>query len=97
MVDETSWWIRQVDGCSIGGSISVVLSNKFCVKMESDLVKPLKSKLYKCHVHVIYSKQIKNKPGKLSEKFNNYHQKVKLAIEVSPSKLLKMVSLKRLL
>ena len=38
--------IRQVDGCPI----SVVLSNIFCVKMESDVVKPLKPKL----------KQIKN-------------------------------------
>ena len=32
----------QVDGCPIGDSISVVLSNIFCVKMESDVVKPLK-------------------------------------------------------
>ena len=89
--------IRQVDGRRIGGSISVVLSNKFWVKMESDVVKLLIPKLYKCYVHYIYSKQIKNKPDKLSEKFNNYHQKVKLAIEVSPCKLLKMVSLKHLL
>ena len=42
--------IRQVDGCPMGGPISVVLSNIFCVKMESDVVKPLKPKL----------KQIKN-------------------------------------
>ena len=89
--------IRQVDGCPIGGSISVVFPSKFCVKMESDVVKPLKPKHYKCFVHDIYSKQIKNKPDNLYEKFNNYHQKVKLAIEVSPSKLLKMVSLKHLL
>ena len=65
--------------------------------MEFDVVKLLKPKLYKCYVHNIYSKQIKNKPDKISEKFNNYYQKLKLAIEVSPSKLLKMVSLKHLL
>ena len=65
--------------------------------MESDVVKPLKPKHYKCCDHDIYSNQIKNKPDKLSEKFNNYHQKVKLAIEISPSKLLKMASLKHLL
>ena len=65
--------------------------------MEFDVVNPLKPKLYKCYVHNIYSKQIKNKPDKISEKFNNYYQKLKLAIEVSPSKLLKMVSLKHLL
>ena len=38
--------IRQVDGCPMSGPISVVLSNIFCVKMEFDVVKPLKSKLY---------------------------------------------------
>ena len=89
--------IRQVDGCPIGGSISVIFPNKFCVKLEYDVVKPLKPKHYKCYVHDIYSKHIKNKSDKLSEKFNNYHQKVKLAIEISPSKLLKMASLKHLL
>ena len=65
--------------------------------MEFDVVKPLKPKLYKCYVHNNYSKQIKNKPDKISEKFNNYYQKLKLEIEVSPSKLLKMVLLKHLL
>ena len=33
--------IRQNDRCPIGDWISVVLPNKFCVKMESDVVKPL--------------------------------------------------------
>ena len=64
--------------------------------MES-VVKPLKLKSNKRYAHDIYSKQIKNEPDKLSEKFNNYHQKVKLAIELSPRKLLKMVSWKHLL
>ena len=62
--------IRQVDGCPIGGSISVVFPDKFCVKMESYVVKPLKPKHYKWYVHDVYSKQIKNKADKLSEKFN---------------------------
>ena len=51
--------IRQVDGCPMGGPISVVLSNIFCVKMEFDVVKPLKPKLYKRYVNDIYSKRIK--------------------------------------
>ena len=34
--------IRQVDGCAMDGPISVVLSNIFCVKMEFDVVWPLK-------------------------------------------------------
>ena len=69
--------IRHVDGCPVGGPVSVVLSNIFCVKMESDVVKPLKSKLYKGYVDDIYSKQIKNPQNKLFEKLNNYHQNMK--------------------
>ena len=69
----------------------------FCVKIESGVVKLLKPKLYKRCANDIYSKWIKNQPNKLFEKFNNYHLKTKLTIEVNPSKILKMVSLKHLL
>ena len=37
--------IRHVDGCPMGGPISVVLSNIFSVKTVFDVVKPLKPKL----------------------------------------------------
>ena len=77
--------IRQVDECPMGGPISVVLSNIFCVKIEFDEVKPLKPKLY---VDDIYSKRTKNQPDKLFEKLNNYHRNIKLTIEINPSKLL---------
>ena len=72
----------------MGGPTSVVLSNIFCVKMEFDVVKPLKPKLYKRYVDDIYSKRIKNQPDKLFEKLNNYHPNIKLTIEVNPSKFL---------
>ena len=78
--------IRQVDGCPMGGPISVVLSNIFCVKMEFDVVKPLKPKLYKRYVDDIFSKRIKNQSDKLFEKLNNYHPNIKLTIEVNPTK-----------
>ena len=68
--------IRQVDGCPMGGPISVVLSNIFCVKMEFDVVKPLKPKFYKRYVDDIYSKWIKNQPDKLLKKLNNYHPNI---------------------
>ena len=38
----------------MGGLASVVLSNIFCVKMEFDVVKPLKPKLYKRYVDDTY-------------------------------------------
>ena len=52
--------IRQVDGCPMGSPISVVLSDIFCVKMECDVVKPIKSKLYKHYVDDIHSNRTKN-------------------------------------
>ena len=93
--------IIQVDECPMGGPISVVPSNIFCVKMEFDVV--LKLKLYKRYVDDIYSKRIKNEPDKLFENLNNYHPNIKLTIEVNPCKflnteiLIKTVSLKYLL
>ena len=80
--------IRQVDGCPMGSPISVVLSSIFCVKMELDVVKPLKSKLYKRYVDNIYIKRIKNQLDKLFKKLNNYHLNINLKIEVDPRKLL---------
>ena len=80
--------IRQVNGCPMGGSISVVLSNIFCIKIEFDVVKPLKPKLYKRYVNSIYSKVIKNQPDRLFEKLNSYHPNIKLTTEVNPSKFL---------
>ena len=80
--------IRQADGCLMGGPISVVLSNIFCVKMEFDVVKPLKPKRYKRYVNDVYSKRIKNQPDKLFEKLNNYHPNIKLTREVNSSKFL---------
>ena len=80
--------IRQVDGCRMGGPISVVLSNIFCVKMEFHVVKQVKPKLYKRYVDDICSKWIKNQPDKIFEKLNNYHPNTKLIIEVNSSKFL---------
>ena len=78
--------IIQVDECPMGGPISVVPSNIFCVKMEFDVV--LKLKLYKRYVDDIYSKRIKNEPDKLFENLNNYHPNIKLTVEVNPCKFL---------
>ena len=36
----------------MGGPISVVLSNIFCVKMEFNVVKPLKPKFYKRYMMI---------------------------------------------
>ena len=58
------------------------------VKVEFDVVKPLKPKLYRRYVDDICSKRIKNQPDKLFEKLNNYHLNIKLTIDVNPGKFL---------
>ena len=80
--------IRQVDGFPMGVPILVVLSKIFCIKMEFDVVKPLKPKIYKGYVDGIYNKWIKNQPDKLLKKLDNKHLNIKLTIEVNPSKFL---------
>ena len=75
--------IRSVYGCPMGGPVSVIFSNIFCVKMEFDIVKPLKPKLYKCNVNDIYIKWIKNQPDKLFKKLGNYHLNIKLTKEIN--------------
>ena len=73
-------FIIQVDGCPMSGPISVVFSNIFCVKMEFDVVKQLKPKLYKRYVDDIYDKRIKNQPDKLFEELSHYHLNINLTI-----------------
>ena len=61
--------IRKIDGCSMRGPISAVLSNILCVKLEFDVVKPLKLKLYERYADYIFSKRIKNQPDKVFKKY----------------------------
>ena len=80
--------IRQVDGCPMVGPISVVYSNIFCVKMEFDVIKPLKPKVLQTLYWWYFSKRIENQPEKPFEKLNNYHPNIKLTIAVNLSKFL---------
>ena len=72
----------------MGGSISFVLSNVFCVKMEFDIFTPVTPKLYKLFVDDIYNKRIKNQPGKVFHKLNDYHPNINLTRKLYPSKFL---------
>ena len=72
----------------MGIPVSLAVPNIFCVKMEFDVVKPLKPKLCKDYVNDIYSKQIKDQPDSSSEKLNIDHANTKLAIEINSNKLL---------
>ena len=56
--------------------------------MESEILIPQKPLFYCCYVDDIYNIRKKFKHDELFEKLNNYHLKIKLTIEVTPTKFL---------
>ena len=52
--------IKQVDGCPMGGSISLVFSGIYVCKMEGDIVIPANPILYKRYVDDTYVRRIKH-------------------------------------
>ena len=53
----SSKFLKQVDGCIIGGPLSVTFSDIYMVKMENDVVIPSKPIFYCRFVDDIYSRQ----------------------------------------
>ena len=76
-----------MDGCTMGGPLSVTFSDIYMVKMENDVVIPSKPIFYHRFVDDIYSRQ-KLGDNVLFEQLNSYHQNIKLTIEVNPSTFL---------
>ena len=79
---------KQIDGCTMGGPLSVTFSDIFMIKMESEIVIPNKPLFYRRFVDDIYNRRKKFQWDELFEKLNSYHPKIKLTIEVSPKKFL---------
>ena len=80
-------FLKQVDGCTMGGPLSVTFSDIYMVKMENDVVIPSKPIFYRRFVDDIYSRR-KLGDNVLFERLNSYHLNIKLTIEVNPSKFL---------
>ena len=78
--------IKQIDGCPMGGPISVVFADIYMCKMED--VAPLKPIFYKRYVDDTYVRRKKNTTDELFEKLNTYHDNIKLTIEENPTKFL---------
>ena len=79
---------KQVDGASMRGTLSVILSDCFMNKMERDIILPLKPKFYRRFVDDTYRRRKKNEPGELFSEMNFYHPNINLTIEINPSKFL---------
>ena len=67
-----SRFLKQVDGCTIGGPLTVTFSKIYMVKMENDFVIPSKPIFYRRFVDDIYSRQ-KLGDNILFDRLNNYH------------------------
>ena len=80
-------FLKQVDGCTMGGPLSVTFSDIYMVKMENDVVIPSKPIFYRRFVDDIYSRR-KLGDNVLFDRLNSYHPNFKLTIDVNPSKFL---------
>ena len=75
-----SRFVKQVDGCTMGGPLSVPFSDIYMIKMENDIVIPSKPIFYHRFLDDIYSRQ-KLGDNVLFDQLNNYHPNIKLTIE----------------
>ena len=58
--------IKQIDGCPIGGTISVVMSGIYMAKMERDVVNPKNPIFYKQYVDDTYVQRKKKKISQMT-------------------------------
>ena len=79
-------FLKQVDGCTMGGPLSVTFSDIYMVKMENDVEIPSKPIFNRRFADDICSRW-KLGDNVLFERLNSYHPNIKLTI-VNPSKFL---------
>ena len=79
---------KQIDGCAMGGPLSVILADIHMVRTENKVIKPMNPPFYERFVDDIYSKRNKSQQDVLFETLNNFHPNIKLTIKVNPVKFL---------
>ena len=72
----------------MGSPLSVTLADIHMIRMETDVVVPIRPIFYKRYVDDRYNHCQKNTVDKLYDRLNNYHPKVKLTIETNPLRFL---------
>ena len=88
-------YYKQIDGCTMGGPLSVILADIFMTKLEKDVVLPMNPSFYKRFVDDVITKRIKDQPDHLFKKLNEYHHKIKFTCEVNPHKFLDTVLIRQ--
>ena len=67
---------KQIDGCTLGGPLSVTMSDICMVEMETDVTPPLKPFLFSRHEDNIYNRCRKDEFNEVSHALNNYHENI---------------------
>ena len=81
-------YYKQSDGCTMGGPLSVILSDIYMTKLEEDVITPMDPPFYKRFVDDTFNKRTKNVPDEMFMKINNYHPNIKYTLEVKPERFL---------
>ena len=77
---------KQTNCCTMGGPLSVPLSDIHMIRMETDVVVPIRPIFYKRYIDYIHNRRQKNTSDVLYDALNNYHPKIKLTIETNPQR-----------
>ena len=81
--------VKQIEGCPMGGAISVIMSGIHMKRMEKDCVAPLNQKLYKRYVDDKRTKRKKNTwNDKLFANPNSHHKNIKVTVETNQIRFL---------
>ena len=75
--------LKQTNGYTMDGPLSVTLVEIHMIRMETDIMAPIRPIIYKRFLDDIYNRRHKNTVDKLYDGLNNYHPKVKLTIETN--------------
>ena len=79
---------KQIDGCAMGGPLSVILADMHMARTENEAVKQMNPPFYKRFVDDIYSRTNKFQQDVFFEALNDFHPNIKLTIEVNLEKFL---------
>ena len=79
---------KQIDGVSMGGSLSVVFAGCFLNYMEEKVVAPRNSVFYSRYADDTYVRRKKNREDELYNALNSFHNKIRLTNESNPTKFL---------
>ena len=80
--------LLKTDRCTMGGPFSVIFSDIYVVKLESDIAQSLKPKVYRRCVEDMFNRGKVSTIYILFELLNNYHPRIKLFIKLDSKRSL---------